>query len=472
MPPSLRLLRSGAVAAFLPLLLLSACAVEEPTAPVIRGPSAGVGGGPDVSVRATTPAASPRDTTISVQVLGSGFDHGTRAVWALHGDTSTATTKVHVASTTFVTPHELIAEVTIDADAPLDHYDVMALTTNGKKGIGIELFEVTVNMTVLPGLGGEGDGAIAINNSGTVVGTAWTGDRLYAVRWKKHGRVWAIEKLPANFNDSRALIPWDLADDGTVVGVRILLKAEDQLPRATIWPASGGVVDLGAGSAVAVNPQGTAVGSRFEPNSGPQGIQAVVWARTSGRTWAPGRLLPRLPNGHATEGLGINPAGNVISGNAWDADDVEYAVKWTLVRGEWQGPIRLDPVGESFASLVNASGDVAGGGFPCGNREGCNAQAMFWPAHGARLDLGTLGVFLSVNVPIGLSDRGEVVGWAWTPEFEQYAYFWKPRSGTVVDLGHLLGDDGSFAYDINNRHQVVGASSGPSGSHAIIWTPR
>jgi hypothetical protein len=97
---------------------------------------------------------------------------------------------------------------------------------------------------------------------------------------------------------------------------------------------------------------------------------------------------------------------------------------------------------------------------------------MFWPAHGSRVDLGTLGVSLSVDVPIGLSSHGEVVGLALTPEFDEYAYIWRPAAHSVVRLGHLRGDVGSVATDINGRHQVVGASYGFEGGHAIIWTPR
>jgi uncharacterized membrane protein len=459
-------------AALLPLIVLFACETDTPTSPRRPVVEAATGGGPEPTVRSTVPSASPRDTSISVQVLGTGFDHGSRAVWGLHGDTTVATTKIHVTSTTFVSPHELIADITIDADATLDRYDVQVLASNGKKGIGIELFEVTINMTALPNLSAQGGGASAINDAGTVVGSNWANDHLYAVRWTKRGRIWVIEKLPANSNDSLAAVAQDIAEDGTIVGVRFHLNTEDQRPRATVWPVSGGIVDVGPGGPLGVNSQGTIVGSRFESNSGPQGIQAVVWTRTSARTWAPGQLLPRLPNGHASEALGINPAGNIIAGHAWDSEDIEHAVKWVLVGGQWQGPIRLSESGDNAATLVNASGDIAGGGFPCGIRGECQYQAMFWPAHGTRLDLGTLGVFLSVNTPIGLSNSGEVVGLALTPDFEEYAYLWRPTAGTVVSLGHLIGDDGSVATDINGHHQAVGASFGPEGGHAIVWTPR
>jgi uncharacterized membrane protein len=457
----------------LPLLLLSNCNTDTPTAPQLGGPDAAAGG-PQPTVKSTVPSASPRDTSISVLVQGSGFDQGSRAVWALNGDTSTTTTKIHVTTTTFVSSKELVADLTIRADAPLDLYDVQVLTSSGKKGIGIERFEVTVNATALPSLSAQGGGANAINDAGTVVGSSWDHDHLYAVRWRKHGRIWRVEKLPGSgTNAALATGANDIASDGTVVGHRFHLDSDDQRPRALVWPISGGVVELGSGLALGVNPRGTIVGVRPDnDNSGAHGIQAVIWNRTSARTWAPGQLLPRLPGGHSTQALGINSPGNTIVGDAWDSQENGYAVKWVLVGAHWQGPVRLDAVGESFATLVNASGDIAGGGFPCGNREDCQPQAMFWPAGGHRMHLGTLGVFLSVDTPIGLSNSGEVVGLALTEDFRQYAFVWRPRAGTVVELSTFLGDYSSWATDINNHKQAVGFSAGESGGRAVLWSVR
>ena len=76
-------------------------------------------------------------------MLGSGFSQGTRAIWAIKGDTTFAVTKVKTNSTTFVSSTELVANITISADASLSLYDVVALTATGKKGIGIECFTVT-----------------------------------------------------------------------------------------------------------------------------------------------------------------------------------------------------------------------------------------------------------------------------------------------------------------------------------------
>jgi probable HAF family extracellular repeat protein len=460
----------------LPLLLLSNCDTDTPTAPGIRDPAAAAGGGPEPTVRSTVPSASPRDTSISVLVQGSGFDHDSRAVWALKGDTTFTTTKIHVSSTTFVNSKELIADLTIGADAPLDRYDVQVLTSSGKKGIGIERFEVTQDITTLPTLVPDAGGAIAINDAGTVVGSSWVNDRFYAVRWKRRGHIWTIEQLPGPTNDTQHASAYDIADDGTIIGNRFYTPPDDgdQESHATVWPISGGWVDLGLGSALSVSANGTVVGSRFDfNNSGPFNNQAVVWSRISGRKWDQGRLLPRLPNGHGTVAQAINQGGNVVVGFAADAQDVQHAVRWRSFGGEWQSPTVLDGrEGSVMATSVNASGDVAGMGWPCDIFAGCSVQMMFWPSTGGRVDLGTLGVSESVQYNAGLSNSGEVVGIVTTPEFRQYAFVWRPKAGTVADLGNLLGDEGSEARDINNHRQVVGSSYGPRGYRPVLWRVR
>jgi hypothetical protein len=99
----------------------------------------GGGGGP-VTVTSTSPTSAPQDTTIAVVVTGSGFERGAKAAWSLDGDT----TKVHVVSTKYVSASELVATILVPAAAPVATYDVEVTLSNGKKGVGAELFEVTV----------------------------------------------------------------------------------------------------------------------------------------------------------------------------------------------------------------------------------------------------------------------------------------------------------------------------------------
>ncbi len=123
-------------------LLLAACEKEYPTG-ASRGsidPAAKPSSG-DPIVSSTEPASAPQDTTLDVVVVGSNFDSGSRVDFAIDEVT---TEKVRTNSTTFVTPKKLIANITIALDAIPDRYDVIVTTTKGKRGIGIERFEVTL----------------------------------------------------------------------------------------------------------------------------------------------------------------------------------------------------------------------------------------------------------------------------------------------------------------------------------------
>jgi hypothetical protein len=126
----------------LALLALSACGTEPLTSPTAQAPSFARGGGSGPSVKSADPDSGFRNTTIDVRVLGSGFDNGSKAVWALAGDTTFATTRITTNSTRFVSSGELVANITIASDAQLAAFDIQVMTASSKKGIGIELFTV------------------------------------------------------------------------------------------------------------------------------------------------------------------------------------------------------------------------------------------------------------------------------------------------------------------------------------------
>jgi hypothetical protein len=136
------LARHSGAARILSLLILSGCAAETPTSTL---PDFAQGGGSGPTVRAADPDTGLRSTTIDVRVLGSGFDNGSKATWALAGDTTNAVTGITTNSTRFVKSGELVANITIAGDAPLARFDILVATSNGKKGIGIELFTVKLS---------------------------------------------------------------------------------------------------------------------------------------------------------------------------------------------------------------------------------------------------------------------------------------------------------------------------------------
>jgi len=92
-------------------------------------------------VTSTDPTSAPQDTTLNVTVSGSDFDRGSRVDLVLDG---VPTDKVQTNSTTFLNSKKLIANISIAVDAVPDRYDVLVTTSKDKRGIGIELFEVTL----------------------------------------------------------------------------------------------------------------------------------------------------------------------------------------------------------------------------------------------------------------------------------------------------------------------------------------
>jgi hypothetical protein len=105
-----------------------------------KGAPTGGGGSGTLTVTAANPSQGQQDTTLDVSVTGTGFATGARAVWSLNGDT----TLVHVKATKRVNDTLLVASIIIPAGAPTASYDVDVLLTGGKKGVGAELFTVTL----------------------------------------------------------------------------------------------------------------------------------------------------------------------------------------------------------------------------------------------------------------------------------------------------------------------------------------
>ena len=87
------------------------------------------------------------------------------------------------------------------------------------------------------------------------------------------------------------------------------------------------------------------------------------------------------------------------------------------------------------------------------------------------IDLGTLGG--SVTYPLGINNRGDVVGYSYGDLFPVSAFLWTEKTG-MFDLGAL--ERRATAAAVNDRGQVVGTTGanvpfpGFSGSHVFLWT--
>lgn len=126
------------------VLWIGGCQHEALVAPdqVVTAKSTNAGGGggdKDPTVDSVFPDSALQDTTLDVEVSGSNFDGGSQVSFEQGG---VAAEKVRVNSTTFVNPKKVLANVTVQADADTGLYDVAVTTSTGRKGVGVEMFEV------------------------------------------------------------------------------------------------------------------------------------------------------------------------------------------------------------------------------------------------------------------------------------------------------------------------------------------
>lgn len=140
--------RWGIVAALAAAIAGCQIADQAPTsvahAPSVAASAAKTGGGGTgttaLTVTATSPTSAPQDTTLDVTITGTGFTTGAKATWSLNGDT----TLVHVKTTRVASSTQLVATVIVPAGTPTASYDVDVTLVGGKKGVGAELFTVTL----------------------------------------------------------------------------------------------------------------------------------------------------------------------------------------------------------------------------------------------------------------------------------------------------------------------------------------
>ena len=413
------------------LLLIAAAlgACTEPTnSPAnesleLRFAKAAASTGPTVT--ATLPSQSALDTTLDVQVSGSGFDSGSRADFLLNG---IAIPGVRTNSTRFVSSTSLVANVTIAKDAVPDKYDVAVTTSSGKKGIGTELFTVLamqqlaappgnsaandvtasgvivgwhsggcdgygvpviwadgVNPTPLPMLSGLCRGtAIRINEAGLIVGKLWAPGSTTAVpvfwKWLNPGySVQSMGTIPTG--------PWQDLTNLNEVGHAVYNAGHD---KAFWWSETAGFVPLPS----AAGSTGCGV-QDINDNDEISGVcyvgdlpSAAFWASPSSTPI----LLPRLTGyNYAHNGNTLNNSG-VVAGQAWNRLKsgrlVITGVRWIRTGTSWNietlpdlGGGETDPRDINDAGWMTGSSRLSNG----------HGHAFLWARGQAMRDLGSLG---------------------------------------------------------------------------------
>jgi len=95
----------------------------------------------DVVVNSAEPPAAEQGTVnLDVVIGGSGFKKGAVARFLVSGSENPG--GITVNSTTFKSGGQLIANITVAADASLSKFDIEVTNTSGRRGKGIELFSV------------------------------------------------------------------------------------------------------------------------------------------------------------------------------------------------------------------------------------------------------------------------------------------------------------------------------------------
>jgi uncharacterized membrane protein len=302
----------------------------------------------------------------------------------------------------------------------------------------------------LGSLGGEYATAMAMNETGVVVGLARTASGAqHAFRIDGDGP-------PVDLNGS--------ADHSAANGVNDAGVVVGQAQRGGEWEAvqwapdgTEEPLDLGPGSnASDINEAGTVVGTW---RGGPAGVDAYV-RDAAGHTSS----LPHVP-GTVTgqSAYGLNDAGDVVG--AAHVDGANVAVLWEAP--DYQ-PVVLGAGRPSDiiveAHDVNNAGDVVGHWRAPRYLSG----ALLWRA----------GTHDEVELPVAsgdqgshaaaINDNGQVTGWArYSVDGPSRAVRWDTPTGPPVELGDL-GGGGSSAYDIANTGDAVGTAAtttqGPGGT--------
>ncbi|PLX86514.1 MAG: hypothetical protein C0617_00965 [Desulfuromonas sp.] len=339
--------------------------------------------------------------------------------------------------------------------------------------------------------------ALFVNNNGQIAGETTGGDQLFTYVLEDKADSMALFVEPLGGLTSEA---YDFNDNGQVVGQSDTAAGDFQ---AFFWDVDdGNTVAIGTlggpeSSAEAVNSQGKVAGwSDIDANQNFQ--QAFVWQNGVLTNIHPD---PKGEWDTTSKAFDINAGGKVVGFGKidganrafiWDSasgmrniddlmgfgstaqliNDLGYvAGQFITSSGEvhafsWQnfnqGMVEIEPLGGGTAMAVvamNASGQIVGDSRYLSIAEPPNSvldtHAFFWDPQDGIVDLGTLGGRKSGALAI--NDKGEVVGWSEASDDFVHAFYWKPGSAKMEDLGRLYSFGGDTKVnDINDDGMIVG----------------
>jgi probable HAF family extracellular repeat protein len=203
------------------------------------------------------------------------------------------------------------------------------------------------------------------------------------------------------------------------------------------------------------------------PNSKWAGFHSFLWVENAGRMFDIGTLPGDVKSGANA----VNAGGVVVGESIGNERTRAFVFDGTMHTLPGFGGVN------SGASAVNAAGQVAGYSKTTSGAD----HAFVWKpaagtfARGTLVDLGTLPGDIG-SFAQGINARGQVVGYSNDSNYYSHALLWTPRAanslqGTMTALGALPGETYASAYAINAAGTVVGEAQVGEAFHAFVWRP-
>ncbi len=245
-------------------------------------------------------------------------------------------------------------------------------------------------------------------------------------------------------------VAWRINNEGQIVGQAL---GSDGWSRPFLWD-SGVMVDLGTlggstGWAFDINDSGAVVGESEDSDGN---VRATLWE--SGRVVDLGTL-----GGAHSFARAITNEGAIV-GESQTANGNFHGF---LLQGGTMTDLGTLGGLNSRAYGINENGVIVG------EAETGNGQVHAFQWNGGVMnDLGTLNGENSSAMAINL--QGQVVGSTSKGIYgeDTHAFLWDSGTMTYLDTGSS-GLTGSFAYDINDNGQIVGAVAGLDLFKAVVW---
>jgi probable HAF family extracellular repeat protein len=431
-------------------LLMIACDAQHAVGPDGQAPSLTKGSGGSLTVASITPDASPRDTTLDIHVFGSGYDRSAQASFLLNGLPDTL---VRTNATKFVSQSEVVANVTVAADAVPDRYDAQVTLSTGKKGIGTELLTVQAILALNAGNDSE---AWGVNGQEFVVG-----------RYSSTGPCGTLTYQPFAWSQSLGLMPLSLPS-GSCGGYALAINDANLIVG---WVnGSIGVRWLPSGTGawnverLGTRPGGAPIGEAVDVDEQGQILTVDgVWTETTG-------LLPLAPAAGAASCLprGMNAVGQITG--TCTINGSNRAVLWPSKESV---PVLLPNLNGAVGAEgrgINRSGVIAGIVTLRTKQHVNQYHAVRWVAGATSYSIEDLGTLGSDAQAYAVNEAGQIVGRSTVSGTNWNAFLWQPGIG-MRNLGSLLpyGSAGLGISDSVASGSVVVVGYSTAG--ATRWVP-